>query len=310
MNDPLGGLTWADLDRLADWAAGQLTGAEADRVATLVATDPHWAAAHAALTRAEPAVRSSLHAAAEPTLMPPDVAERLATALASVPLTPRPASMRTGPGPSRPPSQRPPARPPASRPARRRAVVAGFAALVLIAGFGGATLIRGLLVSVIPAAGAPEANRDDGLIDPSWAAPGAPQSTGSLNGEAVDTPGPLASWRYDLPLPDIYISEDDDYEYADLVALSATWAGQITRLGDPKLSTDQLPTTPQQLAACLAGVVAAHPGVVTRVLIARYQGEPALFLAIRGTQTDLIVVVGPHCGEAGATDELASVEVG
>src|SRR5262245_36495761 len=51
-------LSWAELDQLADYAAGALTGAPASRVADLLRTDDRWAAAYAALSAAEPFVQS------------------------------------------------------------------------------------------------------------------------------------------------------------------------------------------------------------------------------------------------------------
>src|SRR5688572_17417727 len=75
-------LTWSELDLLADWSIGELTGPEADRVAVLVGTDPRWSAAHAALMQADPLVRTSLQvAAATPAMMPADVAERITSAV-------------------------------------------------------------------------------------------------------------------------------------------------------------------------------------------------------------------------------------
>src|SRR5262245_53617476 len=73
-------LTWAELDQLADWTAGLLTGPDADHITHLIATDPRWRKAHTALTHAQPALHTALHTAAtaiNPGPIPPDIAARI-----------------------------------------------------------------------------------------------------------------------------------------------------------------------------------------------------------------------------------------
>src|SRR5688572_12173326 len=117
MSEPANGsaLTWAELDELADYAAGVLSGAPAERIAELLRTDERWAAAHAALVAAEPVVRTALHAAATiPPSLPDDVAARLEAALGDARTAARPAGrLPVGPGPAAP---RPGAAGPPSRP--------------------------------------------------------------------------------------------------------------------------------------------------------------------------------------------------
>ncbi len=86
-----GGVDW---DLLADHLGGALEGAERDRVAHLIATDPRWAAAAARLSAALSAVAADL-AALPPVTMPDDVTARLDRALRQ-PTGPVPAPRRDG----------------------------------------------------------------------------------------------------------------------------------------------------------------------------------------------------------------------
>ena len=67
-------LTDDELDRLADYAAGVLSGRDEAETANLVRTEPHWAHAYTALVRADATVRSGLRDAGTPVAMPADVA--------------------------------------------------------------------------------------------------------------------------------------------------------------------------------------------------------------------------------------------
>jgi hypothetical protein len=58
-------------------------------------------------------------------------------------------------------------------------------------------------------------------------------------------------------------------------------------------------TDPTQLRTCLDDIVAAQSGQVVQVDYARYQGAPALIVALAGGRVS-VVAAGPDCGLPGA----------
>ncbi|MFB9234623.1 hypothetical protein ACFFWC_03585 [Plantactinospora siamensis] len=128
----------ADLDLLADYLGGALTGSpDESRVRELVRDDAEWAEAYTVLLAASDAVRADLAGwGAEPEPMPAAVAERLTAALAAAPPEPAPqqrpaatwpAAAETGQptggpntaatgGPTAAPAQRPASGPGPARP--------------------------------------------------------------------------------------------------------------------------------------------------------------------------------------------------
>jgi hypothetical protein len=293
-------LTWDELDQLADWTVGELTGPAAHRVAGLVRTDPRWAAAYAGLVRTEPAVRASLQAAAfAPEPMPDDVAARLREALRAAP-TAGPPRVLAQPGSRRPPAHRPPARPGRSRSTRRRPLaIAAAAVLVLVAGLSGITLLGTFLDDF----GMTEAPADLSGRDPVEGAPTAPVPSLSPpfalptppgNGAAEDSPSLLVSGR--------------DYQAATLTDAAArpTVGSSFDDIRSviPELAAL---ATPDGFDRCLAAVATLYPGTAVAADFASYQGTPAVILLI-DAPTSMVVAVGPKCGSPGA-DVLAAVEL-
>lgn len=66
--------------------------------------------------------------------------------------------------------------------------------------------------------------------------------------------------------------------------------------------------TPAGLTRCLAALQSHHPGVVTIVDFARFEGEPAVVVVVRNNAATTVVALGAGCGTDGL-DELASVPV-
>jgi hypothetical protein len=301
MNNPeWTGLTWDELDRLADYTAGALTGAEADEIARLIRTDDRWATAHAELLAAQPAVSAALRSAAEaPVPLPPEIAARLDAALADARsdrraadhgTTARPATDRRG--------RRHRARP--GRPARWSPALLRIAAGVVVfaaAGGGIATwAARGDLTGSMPALDAGEALAED-------AESGAPPSTEVTVATDVGTQ---------------IIASGTDYTTAslpDLVRILPPATPDSFGKLDADLSElrvdDSLAgvATSDGLNRCLDAVQRAYPGVVSIVDFAHFEGEPAVVIGVQHGGTWTVIAVGEGCG-AGGLDELAAVPVG
>jgi hypothetical protein len=303
VSDPIG-LTWDELDELADFAEGVLDRSAGARVAALVRTDERWAAALAALTEAAPATVAALHTAAEmPVAMPEDVAARLDAALAH-------GRSQRGESPTRPLGGRPgpgrhnaTTRPSSTGPGRRSSgrrtagIVAGVLAFVVLVGGGGLTLARTLrtpLSSSNTAAGAnaPAQERPEFATTPTSDIPGAASGTARprLLASGTDYRRDTLHLLVDAPPPVPTVTLNADK--AD-VAVSGALAGLTTQGG---------------FAACLASVGLVHTGQVTLADYARYEGQPALVLVVVSGTTSTVVAVGSGCGGAGA-DELAAVNV-
>jgi hypothetical protein len=300
-------LTWDELDELADYATGALTGGQADRVAQLIRIDNRWAAAHTALSAAEPVLRTALRSAAEsPPEMPDDLAARLDTMFATPAPDRGPAPRRRRPATGSRPAPRASTHtgPGGSRARSRRPVLARIAAAVLIVvAVGGVTTVaRGLLTQSMPGMSAADAPADEaegaGVVSAPSAAPpmvGAPEaSVDQLAGIPLLATGidyrqdTLAQLATDpLPMPSTLDTRDTEFRAeAELFSL----------------------TGPDRLAQCLAAVGVAYPGPVVAVDFARFEGVPAAILVVRQPDSSTVVAVGPDCGISGA-DILASVEV-
>jgi hypothetical protein len=297
-------LTWSELDLLADWSVGELTGPDAARVTALVQADPRWAAARAALMQAEPLVRTSLHAAAAaPTTMPADVADRITSALVGGVAAPGSGDLTSAtqrraapprPGSTRPSPQRPPGRPAVPGRRRRWARVAGVAAGLALFVVGGGVALDALqyLERGINAASG-DRSQAEGYAPPVPTAP-LPAAT---------------SDRTDGTIP--VAASGTDYQQDTLAQLAAVtppvqpgFQGALNP-GDPLGDF----ATIDRLDMCAAAVVASHGGKVLFADFARYEGEPAIVFLLREGTTSTVVAVGPNCGVSGAVDELAAVQV-
>jgi anti-sigma factor RsiW len=273
-------LSESDLDRLADYTAGLLEDGDAAEVARLVATDPGWADAYAALTAAQPALDEAL-ASLAPGPVPPDVVARLDRALADaaddatsgahagtaakvVRLSDRRRGWRVAAG-----------------------VVA--AAAVVAACFGGVTVLQ-----------------HNGGTQSTKSSAGRAQSDSAGAGSAVTAP------QLSSPGPAVTAS-GVDYTHATLGQAGAYSAKAPAAAGN---NADEL-AVPQGLAllsepvarsACLAAIVTADGGTPTSVDYARYQGRPALIVVLTGG-TKRVVAAGPTCGQPGAgSAEIDSVD--
>lgn len=280
------GLTWAELDRLADYTADALGPADASRVANLVDTDLRWAAALRALREADIAVRADLSAAATMVApVPDDVAAQIDAALRR--LRPTGATVISLD---------------AARAKRRRMATAGIAAAAatVVAVVGGISLNAGLIRSESnPAAVAPmdgTAGRD---------APTAPMpdpATGNAGPGSASNAKVLASgtdYRLDT-LPQLAALTPPSVRTSDAQAETPQFTVELAPDGLARL------TAPAGLGDCLRAVASRYPGVVVVLDYARFEGQPALMIVIRQDSTSKIVAVGPDCGISG-TDEKAAV---
>jgi hypothetical protein len=296
-----------DLDRLADYIGGALDGTPTEAaVAHLVATDPQWTRAHAALVTADAFVRADLaHLAGEPEPMPDDVVARLSAALAAEPPSDSRPQLSVLPG-GRAARTPPPAR-------RRWRTAIGVAAAMVVLGLGVMNLAPRLTGSR------------------------AADESHSSAGRSVTAPTPSPSGT---DAASTYAAADvnasgSDYNADTLATLGSTSISE--RGGNPPKSNSgpnvldapsqpsALPirvpdalrplTEPNARAACLKAIVAQYGGTATLLDYARYQGSPALIVLLEGargaTGRKRVVAVGPRCGAGGAvTDQRYSAPVG
>ncbi|HEY2950501.1 MAG TPA: hypothetical protein VGJ53_19220 [Micromonosporaceae bacterium] len=319
-----------DLDRLADYVGGALDGTpDAAEVERLVADDPAWQAAYAALGPAAGQVRADLAAlGAVPEPMPPDVADRLDAALR--PATGEPSSHRRRAGtPARgvplsrsargrpvgggPTSDRPPRRRGVSRRWVRWAGVAAVATAVLALGGIGTKVLSGGGAGGDNAGstadrGAEGAGQNAAAPAAGEALPGGGQALVSgidyrpetLAG-IVALAGPGATARGTVPL--------DAGQASDAGSKRATSTYSSERVASAAPAELRRLTDPANWAVCLDALTAGNtlyagyvgPATVRVVDYARFEGRPALvvfFVDGRGAQR--VAVVGPHCGEPSA----------
>lgn len=288
-----------DWDLLADHLGG-VPGNDSALVAERIAHDPAWAAAAARLSGALDAVATDLRALPEPGPMPADIVARLdATLRAAGPLVP--ATHAAGhaaaaPSPGHPGgSRRPRGRADRQRQPRRMlrwsgglAVAAG---LVAFAALGLSSLTDSIWPASeqegAPAAGPEVADSPTSVIgEPVLLATGVDYHPPTLTG-SVPPPGPGISGGFPPDAADhMPGSADRDPPPAVPQALHRLWSD------------------PQARLACLSTVVAAfQPAAISiqTVDFARFQGEPALVMAISVADgTSWFWVAGPACGTAGA----------
>jgi anti-sigma factor RsiW len=287
--------TERDLDRLADYTAGVLDPDDAAEVERLIATDPAWATAHRSLAAATVAVQADLRGYARSRIepMPADVAARIEDAIGAAPRTHRVVSLAD---------------------ARRRRRVPwgamGTAAAAVVLVLGGVTLATNRQTNLDSGTGGTQADSP---------ARGAEDSGG---GQAPDLSSPLPA---SAPKPalsagqPVLSASGQDYRADTLgqgwLASQPASPPQPPRksfsLDDDALREAAPPdlkrlTAPSALAGCLNAVTAAHPGRVTAVDYAFFEGDPALIVAVApatGAGSTTAVAVGPDCGITGADEQ-------
>ncbi|NJC68842.1 hypothetical protein HC031_03750 [Planosporangium thailandense] len=295
-----------DLDRLADYVGGALDGTPDEAaVARLVATDPTWSSAHAALVAADARVRADLRLlAAEAEPMPDDVLARVSAALEAEAGPGIPAPAGGHPGLSVLPGGRA-TRVPDGR--RRRAVIGVAAAAVV--GLGAISVAAQLHTSggrggaAVSSAGRAPAQPQSGATDlyasPDIRTSGTDYSPGELSAL------PTAPFSAQARQPQQQAGPDVMKDASSSPTSAATGAPDELR---PL-------TEPAARAACLGAIMARYGGTPTMLDYARFQGRPALIVLLDGaggvTGRKRAVAVGPHCGAGGAvTDERYSTQVG
>ncbi|HEX6969671.1 MAG TPA: hypothetical protein VF174_12800 [Micromonosporaceae bacterium] len=282
-----------DLDLLADYVGGALDGTpEQGVVARLIADEPEWAEAHAALVAATERVHDCLVAwGSEEVVMPADVTARLTDALAAVGDADRGAVQSPPRLPAQPrrtttaPDDRSSTgRRPAGRRRRVRwAHVGVIAAAAVVVGVG------------------------VGSLDPF--------TTGSseLDSQSIEADGSATPAAALVPPPaDHIVASQTRYLRTNLS--EAADSPTTVDVGPLVLhaTTDRpLPVVPglerladdDDLTACLSAVAAAHPAPVTVELVdyAAFESEPALILVFTdGDGTRWVWAVGPGCGQVDA----------
>jgi anti-sigma factor RsiW len=302
-----------DLDRLADYVGGALEGTSDEAaVAELVATDPRWTRAHAALVAADAFVRSDLALlAAEPEPMPDEVTARLTAAIAAEP----PLSAPAPDGAPRTLTVLPGGRAaPRRAPARRWPAFVGAAAAVAVVGLGAVSLTSGL-------------GDDRGSA--------GNHGTTSARSLASGSPERAAPPPSSAGMSSAYTAAEvrtSGFDYsADTMA---TLGGASVAAGSDSIRTEGHPdqpspaagatevpaplrrlTEPDARAACLKAIVTQYGGTATLLDYARYQGSPALVVVLDGAGGAAghkrVVAVGPTCGTGGViADQRYSAPVG
>jgi hypothetical protein len=302
------GLTDAEFDLLADFAAGVLDPDGYERVARLIGTDQRWAAAHDALLGAERAVRSDLAAIAGPIAMPRDVAARLDAALADlgrdrtvVPLA------RSGQRPRHRDSD-------GRRYERSRWRRVGLPIVAVAAGaiLFGLALGLGAMLNLVPSS----TNSGSALSNGANVAPAAPNLPGgpaTIQSGRDYQPGTLSqlAQSYALAVPPRAAAQPpapSPVAGAGNGASSADSAEQPPAKAAPRVSSalDRL-TVPDALRGCLAAIAERHPGTPTVVDFAAFQGSAAVIVVVQQTTGAIVVVVGPECGVGGADERYSAI---
>lgn len=296
----LAGLTEDELDRLADYTADALDRGETDEVARLVADDPRWAAAHAALVAADAAIRADLRDAGQPDLvMPADVVARVDEAIETM---------------ARPQVVVPLARPRRSTQRRRfltTVVGAAAAAAVVLVGVGVAGQIeRGGLSVETNGGGLAQGRQEDAAAAPSP----VPPAVASLSQALVLATGTdytaatltlfasSVSPTYVAAQPGLENSPQDTSKTASGI----TTVPQAVRAAAP--SPLARLTDPLALAECLKVIGSQYVGVVTAIDYAQYAGTPALVVVLRVANKSTVLAVGKDCGLSGL-DQKAAIGV-
>jgi hypothetical protein len=295
-----------DIDLLADYAGGALSGDDEARVARLVADDPAWREAYALLAPGMDAVAADLHGlGAEPEPMPDDVVARLESALDARPhLTVVPQEETVADRPRRSTVR---------RRLRWAAPIAVAAGVLAFAGVGVDYLMAG---------------SDDTQANTSAAGSSADRESPMIAAEA----GGLVTGLAD----DLIRASGEDYDRATLAApLPAAGSVAVPDQSDSLRKTASLAPEPEAakgiapdpgfpalqrlrgrdaLLACLEAIAAEQgsgPITVHSVDYARYQGQPALIVQFAAAGVSWAWASGPECGTPGAgADPVDRVRVG
>jgi hypothetical protein len=296
-----------DLDLLADYSVGVLDPPRAAEVAHLISTEPAWARAHAALARADAAVRVDLraHAQSRPEPMPADVVARVDDALraAAGPTNVVPISAARGRA-RRASGQR-----------RKFATGLAAAAAAAVAVIGGLAVVTNL-------DGATQTGEPTTALDS-----GAEGGREDAAGGGAPTSAPQAALAY--PGGPLVTSSGTDYVLDTLASVSRVVAqkalappapGDFGEASDGQLlppdgmsAFARLNSRPS-LRACLEAVAAQHPGQALVVDYASFEGQPALVVLVaaptalssgRPGVPGTVVVVGLSCGVSGADVKAA-----
>jgi hypothetical protein len=307
-----------DLDRLADYVSGALDGTpDAAAVADLVATDPRWTRAHAALVAADALVRADLaELADQPEPMPEDVMARLDAAFAAEPALADAGADRKPPLTVLPGGRSAPV--PAA-PRRRWRSVVGIAAAIVVLGVGGITLAPQL--------------REHSNSTASRSDAGSAESQGRV--PSATAPKSAPGLEYGTPGAPSVNASGSNYTDQTLSALGAAAGPPVAAQGDsaksnrpnaleapsqPAVPLAAVPETLRPLAqpdardSCVKAILKEYGGTATLLDYAQYQGSPALVVVIDGVHgvpgRQWVVVVGPKCGTDGAiADERYSAQL-
>lgn len=299
-----------DLDLLADYAAGALEGSpEEERASKLVASDPRWADALRSLRAADAMVRADLARLAQtPPPIPADIATRLDLALHRarsdrIGLSRDPADLSEGasglpgdhPAPAGTTDRSGPTDLRAARLRRRfriaavASIAAGLLALAVPAGY----LVLGQNAATDSESGlaATEERSDAGAPE---AAPSGAQGGRQDPAALGDRTVPMTASGLDYSRNTISAVHGQRAETARTVPREVPQ--ELTRL----LATPALDD-------CLTAIRASYPGAVTIVDYARFEGTPALLVAItEATGGTRVVVAGPECGRSGIHERYSA----
>ena len=317
------GLTEEEFDRLADYLADALDPQDAGEVHRLVAEDPRWSTAHAALTEADAAVREILAGPIYATgPMPADIAARLDSALRDVARTSHPVtdvptprvssvagvgSITSSAAGSSPAASSPAASSLAAARAKRRRLVMGIAAAAAAA----VAIVGGLAATT---------NLFDRAQQTTAGAGSALDSGGSPSRAEAAAPSAAGA-----PNEPVFLASGNDYSMTTLGQLSAPrpafgTSGGVSAQDSAKHGIGPVPQPVREgapaplarlldraaLSACLDAIRAINPGSVVAVDYARFAGSPALVVLVEQGNTSTVVAVGPDCGRSGADQKAAA----
>jgi len=278
-----------DLDLLADYASGALEGtSEHARAAALVESDPAWSTALDNLRVADALVRADLaRLAAVPEPFPEDLTARLDRALTDM-APPRDDSPETNH--DKPVSLR-------EVRARRRYRIA--AATAVAAGLLGLAVPAGSMLLGVNDAAEKSMTTDAADSESDAQQPGAATGEGERSRKGSTYlgrgyPVPVAASGTDYTR-DTLSAVRGQHDIAAAAAPAQVPKGLSGLLALPALDD------------CLTSIRSAYPGTVTIVDYARFEGSPALIVAItEATAGNRIVVVGPDCGHRGADEQYTA----
>ena len=289
-----------DIDRLADYLAGAVNGAEAARVAELIEHDPNWRDAYRDLALADDRVSTALRldAAGPYDPIPADVAARIASALAAVSTEPVSDAEPVSAEPVSAGLKGATVVSLDERRVRRTRRWAAAAAAAVVLGIGG-----GVWASV--------AGTHSYSGSSTMALPGAarqPETTSGGAGGVAYPPMTESGANYTLATL-LSLANVADAASGPKAATTNALTGSG---GDLAAGTLRRLADPVALERCLSLIELAHGGSSSRIDFARFNGQPALIVVLRtsangaGRVGTTVVAVGADCGLQG-TDELGSV---